>query len=220
MIKIQFFENDEAEEVLYYKETISSSDDSQERFYQWNLIELLEALYRMSVNDSIKLSIYHTYSMREILRKLIFNGNEIEREFSLRLLYQLCFDDEIAQDVAKQSDLVEFMTSQANANLRRKRISKNCVGILWILQKFGQENQLRDLNITDENKREDIHSSSTMTELPEKKKHIMISYNRESRELCLDIKNHLQEMGYSVWIDVEDIRGSSLESMADAIEVF
>lgn len=49
-------------------------------------------------------------------------------------------------------------------------------------------------------------------------KHVMISYNRESRDICLSIKNELEKSGYEVWIDVEDIRGSSLESMATAIE--
>jgi hypothetical protein len=49
-------------------------------------------------------------------------------------------------------------------------------------------------------------------------KHIMISYNRDSRDLCLQIKGELESLGYRIWIDVEDIHGSSLESMAKAIE--
>lgn len=46
----------------------------------------------------------------------------------------------------------------------------------------------------------------------------MISYNSQSRELCLKIKKALVSLGYKVWIDVDCIRGSSLESMAFAIE--
>lgn len=48
--------------------------------------------------------------------------------------------------------------------------------------------------------------------------HIMISYNKESRELCMQIKAVLEKEGHKIWIDVEDIHGSSLESMANAIE--
>jgi hypothetical protein len=48
--------------------------------------------------------------------------------------------------------------------------------------------------------------------------HIMISYNKESRDLCLKIKSALEKDGHKIWIDVEDIHGSSLESMALAIE--
>jgi len=48
--------------------------------------------------------------------------------------------------------------------------------------------------------------------------HIMISYNKESREVCLKVKSELEKDGHRIWIDVEDIHGSSLESMALAIE--
>ena len=46
----------------------------------------------------------------------------------------------------------------------------------------------------------------------------MISYNSASRSLCLQIKSQLEEAGYKVWIDVNDIHGSSLDSMARAVE--
>ena len=49
-------------------------------------------------------------------------------------------------------------------------------------------------------------------------KHIMISYNHASKETCLKIKQELESKGYRVWIDVEQMYGSSLESMANAIE--
>ena len=46
----------------------------------------------------------------------------------------------------------------------------------------------------------------------------MISYNKESRELCNRIKGELVQDGHKVWIDFEQIHGSSLESMAKAVE--
>jgi hypothetical protein len=51
-----------------------------------------------------------------------------------------------------------------------------------------------------------------------KGKHIMISYNAQSRDECLKIKAALEKLGHTIWIDVEDICGSSLEAMAGAIE--
>ncbi len=48
--------------------------------------------------------------------------------------------------------------------------------------------------------------------------HLMISYNRDSRDLCLRIKSELEKSDYKIWIDVDNIHGSSLESMANAIE--
>jgi hypothetical protein len=48
--------------------------------------------------------------------------------------------------------------------------------------------------------------------------HIMISYNSESRPLCLQVKADLEANGYKVWMDIQDIHGSSLDSMAKAVE--
>ena len=64
------------------------------------------------------------------------------------------------------------------------------------------------------------HSSqlAKISQEPTVMKHIMISYNRYSRDLCLFIKSELEKIGYKIWIDVEDIHGSSIESMANAIE--
>lgn len=46
----------------------------------------------------------------------------------------------------------------------------------------------------------------------------MISYNSANRSVCLKIKKQLERFGWKVWIDVKDIHGSSLESMARAVE--
>jgi len=51
-----------------------------------------------------------------------------------------------------------------------------------------------------------------------KQEHVMISYNTASRDLCLKIKNGLESIGLKIWIDVNDISGSSLDSMAQAVE--
>ena len=62
-------------------------------------------------------------------------------------------------------------------------------------------------------------TKSTHKEEPEPaKKHLMISYNKWSRDLCLQIKEHLEKSGHKVWIEIESIHGSSLESMAKAVE--
>jgi hypothetical protein len=51
-----------------------------------------------------------------------------------------------------------------------------------------------------------------------KEKHVMISYNTGSRDTCLKMRNELEKRGCKVWMDVQDIHGSSLDSMAKAVE--
>lgn len=72
----------------------------------WHLLELLEALYHMACNDTIKYEIYKTNKINFHLRRIIYNGNEIEIEYALKLLWQLCFDKRIAEDVQKDQKLM------------------------------------------------------------------------------------------------------------------
>jgi len=63
-----------------------------------------------------------------------------------------------------------------------------------------------------------LNDIDSLNQSSNKQQHIMISYNTGSRELCLKIKKELESMGHRVWIDVEQISGSSLEAMANAVE--
>ncbi len=74
--------------------------------------------------------------------------------------------------------------------------TKNLIGkINWILNEKRKNGQVNDKN-----------------------DHIMISYNTASRESCLKIKEQLEESGFKVWIDVNDLHGSSFDAMAKAVE--
>ena len=74
--------------------------------------------------------------------------------------------------------------------------TKNLIGkINWILNEKRKNGQVNDKN-----------------------DHIMISYNTASRESCLKIKAQLEESGFKVWIDVNDLHGSSFDAMAKAVE--
>lgn len=72
----------------------------------WHLIELIDALYHMSCSDTIKFEIYETNKMSVHLRSMINHGNATEIEYCLKLLWQLCFDDRIAQDVRNDETLM------------------------------------------------------------------------------------------------------------------
>ncbi len=92
------------------------------------------------------------------------------------------------------------------------KLSQNSNGILWLLfNKSHSETEIKseicDNQIRLEEKKRKVKNNQ-----------IMISYNRESRDLVLKIKKELKTLGFKLWIDVENIRGSSLESMSLAIE--
>jgi hypothetical protein len=172
----------------------------------WHMIELLHALYHMAINDQIKHEIYHLNGMSEHLRVIIYNGNCIEVEFAVKMLWQLCFDPRIAEHVREDAKLMKKIDSIKHSS-SRFQLKANCANILW---------QLNNSNITEKITTARVKSNSSFDN--EDNKHVMISYNSASREACLRIKKELENLGYKVWIDVDSIHGSSLESMANAIE--
>ena len=219
---------------------------------QYNIIELLEALYRLSINDKTKPLIYQTFEMNVILKVIIIEGNNLEKEYALKLLYQLCFDASVRDKVfSEDKQLVNYLVDfNKKQYTKEDRISKKMVkGILWLKKQYFKEpdnserhkksgdisalNQfirglkLPELNgdelaVEKEEKEEESvgkskATSDSHTDL-QQIGHIMISYNKECRELCLKIKKELENDGHRIWIDVEDISGSSLEAMAKAVE--
>jgi len=65
-------------------------------------------------------------------------------------------------------------------------------------------------------------SESSKSPTPKKtkpqQKQIMISYNWGSQPLVVQLVQNLKRRGYKVWIDLEQMSGSTLEAMAQAIE--
>lgn len=48
--------------------------------------------------------------------------------------------------------------------------------------------------------------------------HVMISYNHSTQPVMLKLYRFLQSRGYNVWMDVDHMRGSTLDAMALAVE--
>lgn len=161
---------------------------------------LLLSLYRISLNDKIKWDLYKKPGLTDAIKRLIYEGTEPERQFSLEYLTQLCFDQRVIQDLSKDTDFYNFIKQLSEYNdIQFKKLATTCRQYLWLMK----------------SKTSKVEEKNTVSSL---NGHIMISYNSQSRELCLKIKSFLESQGYKIWIDVEEIHGSSLDSMARAIE--
>ena len=114
----------------------------------------------------------------------------------LTCLWNLSYDEKICEVMKRDKDLNQTLNNIRNLS-PSEEMQKKSAGILFTL--------------TDLNKKVD-----SKTQL--KNNHIMISYNWASKEMCTKIKDELKARGYQVWIDVEQIYGSTLASMAEAVE--
>lgn len=168
---------------------------------------LLMSLYKLSVNYEIKKRINNYTGFMLTLFDLIYTGIDIEKEHAINLLSQLAFDENIKKDFLENLQLLNYLQKQeCREDFEYLRLKTSIHQFLWFLKK----------EIRQEKKEEKLKKSKKHTTISEQ--HIMISYNSATRELCLKIKEFLEKANHKVWIDVCDINGSSLESMAKAVE--
>lgn len=167
------------------------------------LDSLLKSLYGLAVNQKARLNIYKKPLFIQSIKKIIYDFIDVFKYYAIKLLSQLAFNNEINDLLNKEVELIKSIEKlKTKSNFDFKKLKKACIDFLWIL---SHNNKPKEESV--EKKPSDNKDS-----------HIMISYNTGSRELCLKIKSELEKLNYKVWIDVNEIHGSSLDSMAEAVE--
>lgn len=172
--------------------------------YAWNLSKIFVTLICLaSIDDFIKYDIYETYNLKDDLERIIFYGNHVEKLYATKLLWHCCLDGNVAKKFVKTPNLFDSIINTAKqVNFKNGLLKKYCDGIIWSIQPKVKNEEIAGGNCENESKNG----------------HIMISYNSKSRSLCTKIKEKLESENHIVWIDYEKIHGSSLDSMALAIE--
>lgn len=111
----------------------------------WSLINVLQAVYNLSVSDKFKNEIYSRDHMDKHLASIIYKGNEIEKENALMVLWQLCFDKQIASDVANNNVLYSYIIELSVKALGR--LQRNASGVIWMVKSFHAQKVLKQINI-------------------------------------------------------------------------
>jgi hypothetical protein len=157
---------------------------------EWNLVEVIEDLYSFASHDFIKQKIYDKCNSKHDLSKIIYNGNEIEKQYAIKLLWKLCFNEHVARCVANDFKLFDYIRKLANqTNLRNERLRRNCQGFLWLLSK---KTRLSEENLSD------IVKTKKQFE-----PYVMISYDADNIEQCLKLKESLEQSGFKIFMNTE-----------------
>jgi hypothetical protein len=158
---------------------------------------------------------YFECEMSVHLRQIAYNGNDVEKEAALRVLWQLCFDARVLKDVVGDKMLFNYLvvltkkviqtlkTDKENSN---SHLVKTLHGLLWLIRKSvkpeGEMIEKKEEEVAEEKPVADESLTKTVNEVFAEKR-VMISYNRQTRDLCLSIKAELEKFNYKIWIDVE-----------------
>lgn len=179
--------------------------------YEWNSIEIMEDLYHLIVHDSFKWEIFDKYDAKNSLYNIILKGNETEKTFSMKLLWQLCFNDHVLSEFSKCHKIIDYLAQiVSNENIENNRLKLKSLSLMWMTQRKSS-------------KATDFFSSisSINNEIPVELKcdnFIMISYNNETRDSVTKMKEYLESHNYKVWLkEFEHFYLPYLEATINAI---
>ena len=162
----------------------------------------LLAIYRLSINPATKWTIWSIVNFKESLKTFLRDGNDIEKLYSIQVMAQLAFDKKVLDQMLEDKELVNLISSLAQDNQN--------ASYAHLTQTTKARKIAKQMAWSFDEIEKDKLKSSTKPMLNEEKddnknKHIMISYNTGSRELCLRIKEELEKNNHKVWIDVNEV---------------
>ena len=109
----------------------------------------------------------------------------------------LAFDDSNKEVIKQQEGTMDTLRTLHHS--QDPEVQKAAAGALWEIEGKTARNN------TDKSK--EVSGN-----------HVMISYQWDAQEVLVQVKNKLQASGYRVWMDLEQMGGSTLEAMAKAVE--
>ncbi|CAH1783289.1 unnamed protein product [Owenia fusiformis] len=171
---------------------------STRRFRGFSPGELAMGLNKLAVNDKNKKVIVECGAIKEFVLMLKSNDTE-EQHWAARSLWTLAFDKDVRGEIKATDgciETLEILKSSENSDVKR-----SALGALWVINEDSQA-------------RPKAKEGADFT----KKGHIMISYNWDHKAIVRKINDRLKANGYKTWIDVEQMGGSTLEAMAEAVE--
>ncbi|XP_013405224.1 uncharacterized protein LOC106170042 [Lingula anatina] len=235
-------DNDEENEILRSDETlfeflIDLLDDAMKsesrRSNTFSAFELTTGLDALARNEYNSAKIAEKGAL-PLLTELLSSEDEEERKAAVRALWQLSFLPTNKEKIMELPICVERLHE-----LRRhtnEAISAASESVLWQLRnrdhhKAGDGGEQAVGPTADKNKdnREQSAGSIKLNVQPndlealiwgetDAKEHIMISYNWAHQELLIKVRDYLTQSGFKVWMDINNMYGSTSDAMASAVE--
>ncbi|XP_041361359.1 uncharacterized protein LOC121377441 [Gigantopelta aegis] len=180
--------------------------------------ELGRAVGRVARSDANKKSLVNEGALPLLLDMAKTAEDVAEERDAFESIWMLAFDDDNKNKIMVEPDLIDLIVLKFKESPDGK-VRNTCQGILWTLR-----NQLRDSNKYSEigasfdRKPESLIDKDAAGGSAQKVGHVMISYQWADQEILKKIRDHIKHLGIPVWMDIDNMGGSILQAMAEAIE--
>ncbi|CAF4288127.1 unnamed protein product [Rotaria sp. Silwood2] len=194
--------------------------------YNSNLDNTLSSLKALMQHDQIKNEFIKQGGLDKVISFIRDSDpdklSDKQTHDALRILWSCTFNNpEALNKLQKDQKLMTrvnqlFEKSKKNENDTLKNAAE---GLIWKVEK--EEKFLQELAAEKEKKKQKAQETGTEEEEEEEKEKYdcMISYSWTDMDLAHRIFKQLtQNLGYKVWLDQEEMHGSTIEAMANAVE--
>ncbi|CAF1273049.1 unnamed protein product [Adineta ricciae] len=165
------------------------------------LKNLLASLKTLLQHDQIRDEIYKQSGISLFIQCANSSQNDpLVQQRALENLLIMSFNKNVQNELKQNTDFLEYIKnmSETSTNVDLQRASES---LFWLLTK------------------EETSESSHSTDQSSKTTYdIMISYCHKDKDLCFQLYDRLQEDNFRVWIDRDQMHGTPLEAMSNAIE--
>lgn len=171
-----------------------ASHSANRRSLGFSAAEIASGLMHVATNDGNKRMIGQHGGIPMLVSMLRGPKEHKEEQVAAtKALYMLSFDKTNKEIIRTDRDTMSSLQSLQSSD--NKEILQAVSGIMW-----------------------EIHGKKGHSENTDSEEHVMISYQWDTQQAMLRVKQELETRGFSVWMDVEQMEGSILETMARAVE--
>ena len=175
-----------------------------------NIIELLDAVYNFELFNLNRIDLF------ECLVKIIMNGNDVEAEFSLKLLFQFSFHEYFCSEMAKNEILKLLIKRIIAYQYPNQRLLQYSEGLAWRIENHKtkpETNKSSDLNQV-------VDPFCIMPGFNKLKTNVkcFISFEYFDTIMCNKIRDKLKELGIQVWLNDNSKKQFKFDKKILAIE--
>ncbi|KAK6183584.1 hypothetical protein SNE40_011037 [Patella caerulea] len=194
----------------------------------WGVLELAKGIGRLARNDGNKIHLVDAGCL-PLLLKLAKSTDLEEQKEALKSIWALSFDEHNQDTIILESGLIDFLEKQHKTGA--PDIKSTCYGILWTMRnklissdkysELGKRLGAKKTPTVSSNAKEkaELEKSEKEEQISDAARgHVMISYQWGNQELLTKIRDRIRGHNEKVWMDIDDMEGSTLQAMAEAVE--
>ncbi|XP_041361800.1 uncharacterized protein LOC121377777 [Gigantopelta aegis] len=190
----------------------------------WSAHELCRTVGRLARNDANKRLLVEEGCL-PLLAKLALSDDPDEEREVFGAIWMLSFDSENKKSIMAEPDLIKTIVARYEL-CDVPELKKLLQGILWTLREELAQSEdfklagerINCRKMKDKVKKKPKKSTREVGSVSMATGHIMISYQWANQRTLVQVRDALREKGFVVWMDIDNMGGSTLQAMAEAVE--